>query len=64
MDDSQDSAPVDDDQAATPTDDSCGNSEASTDTAHYTIDDLANAAASLDAPYGPTHFSMDDIGGL
>ena len=64
MDDSQDSAPVVDDQAATPTDDSCGNSEASTATAHYTIDDLANAAASPDAPYGPTHFSMDDIGGL
>lgn len=31
---------------------------------HYTIDDLAKAAASLDEPYSSTHFSMDDIGGL
>jgi hypothetical protein len=48
VDDSQDSTPVYDEQATAPIDDSCGNSEPGTDTAHYTIEDLANAAASLD----------------
>jgi hypothetical protein len=63
-DDNQDNAPAMYDQAAAPPDDSYGNPDASTDTAHYSIDDLAQAAASLDEPYGPTHFSMDAIGGF
>ena len=63
-DDSQDSTPTVYEQPVAPTDDSCGNSAASTNSGHYTMDDLARSAASLDEPYGPTHFSMDDVGGL
>jgi hypothetical protein len=63
-DDSQDSAPTVYEQPVAPTDDSCGNSAAITNSGHYTMDDLARSAASLDEPYGPTHFSMDDVGGL
>jgi len=62
--DSQDNAPAMYDQAAAPPDDAYTISDAGMDTAHYSIDDLAQAAASLDEPYGPTHFSMDDMGGL
>jgi hypothetical protein len=43
---------------------SCDASATAAAPAHYTMDDLANAGASLDAPYDSTHFSMDDIGGL
>jgi len=58
----QGSAPACDNQTVAPTDDS--GTEAVANPAHYTMDDLANAAASLDSPYDSTHFSMDDIGGL
>jgi hypothetical protein len=49
--DSQDSVPVVDDQTTVPTDDSCGNSGAIADGAHYTMDDLVNAMQDLDSSY-------------
>ncbi len=58
----QDSAPAYDEGAVLQSDDSAP--QPAPPPAHYTMDDLANAASSLDAPYDATHFSMDDIGGL
>jgi hypothetical protein len=56
----QNAAPVFGEQDASPTD----NPGTDPAPAHYTMDDLANAAPSLDATYDSSHFSMDDIGGL